>query len=116
MMNRTEQKSVWGDDDERFNPISKFFLKNFTYHLEEKNYYSRPYPITGTAFEDIPVIGGLLANTIGRIIKPPKLMHADEFLSSGPGGEAHMQEREYGSPLEQGSMGKPISLMVVLSL
>lgn len=108
MINRTEQKSVWGDDDSRFNPISKFFLKNFTYYLEEKNYYSRPYPITGSAFEDIPVIGSLLANTIGQIIKPSKLMHADEFMSKGPGGETlFMQEKEFGSPMESGSMGKP---------
>ena len=55
-MSQAAEKSVWGEDTERFNPITKFFLKNFTYHLEEKNYYDRPYPISSAAFADIPVI------------------------------------------------------------
>ena len=46
---RAEQKSVWGDDDSRFNSITKFFLKNFTNYLE-KQYYDRPYPISAPVF------------------------------------------------------------------
>ena len=81
LMSNAAEKSVWGDDAERFNPISKFALKNFTYYLEEKNYYDRPYPISSAAFKDVPVIGDLLASTIGRIIKPPKLMHQEELVA-----------------------------------
>ncbi|MCK9429445.1 MAG: hypothetical protein M0R17_05535 [Candidatus Omnitrophica bacterium] len=49
------------------------------YFLERKSYWSRPFPVTGKPFEEVPVIGGILANTIGRIIKPQKTMH-QEFL------------------------------------
>lgn len=104
LMSRAAEKSVWGDDAERFNPISKFFLKNFTYHLEEKNYYTRPYPISSAAFKDIPIIGDVLAATIGQIIKPPKLMHQNELVRTGAGGEKQMAfTKEFGSSLEDGT-------------
>ena len=86
-MNRLNQKSVWGQDEDLFSPIKKFFLSNFTYELERRNYYNRPYPITGGAFENVPIIGGFLASTIGRIIKPPRLMHTADWLKIGPDGE-----------------------------
>lgn len=104
LMSKASEKSVWGDDTERFNPISKFFLKNFTYHLEEKNYYTRPYPISSAAFKDVPVIGDILAATIGRVIKPTKLMHQNELVRTGMGGEKQMAfTKEFGSSLEDGS-------------
>lgn len=78
--------SVWGEDHDRYSPVSKFFLKNFTYHLEREQYYDRPYPISGAAFADIPVIGGLLSSTVGRVIKPPKIMHAQEWIREGQNG------------------------------
>lgn len=99
-MSKASEKSVWGDDSERFNPISKFFLKNFTYYLEEKNYYERPYPISSAAFKDIPIIGDTLAATIGSIIKPPKLMHQNELVRQGVSGEKQMAfTKEFGSSL-----------------
>ncbi len=112
MMNRTNEKAVWGDDDERYNPFTKFFLKNFTYYLEEKNYSNRPYPMTSAAFEDVPVIGPLLANTIGKLIKPPKLMHASEYMRENEQGEIEfLYPKEYGSSPELGSLppGQPKS-------
>lgn len=110
-MSNAAEKSVWGDDAERFNPISKFLLKNFTYHLEEKNYYDRPYPITSAAFKDIPVIGDILAQTIGRVIKPPKLMHQDELVQTTPDGQRKiLYKQDYGSTLDTGApRQKPIS-------
>lgn len=83
-MNRTRSKGIWGENEP--NPISKFVQKNFTYNLERKNYYDRPYPVTGTAFEDVPIIGDMLGATIGRIIKPPKLMHVEEWARAGQDG------------------------------
>lgn len=65
-------------------PINKFIKGNLTYEFERETYDERPYPITGAAFEDVPVIGPILAATIGRIIKPPKLMHTEEWLATGP--------------------------------
>lgn len=51
------------------------------YYMERKHFFSRPYPTTGKAFGEVPVIGSLLAGTIGRIVKPEKTMH-QEFLYS----------------------------------
>jgi hypothetical protein len=81
-----EEASVWGEDYDKYSPITKFALKNFTYHLERENYYNRPYPVSGAAFADVPVIGGLLASTVGQLIKPAKIMHAGEWIRPGENG------------------------------
>ncbi len=112
LMAHTQEKAVWGDEFEKYNPITKFFLKNFTYHLERKNYDTRPYPMTSAAFEDIPVIGPLLANTIGKLFKPPKLMHTNEIMRVNDLGEMEfLYEKEPGSSPELGALppGKPVS-------
>lgn len=80
MMQRSKQKSLYPDDP---NPIAQWFKENFTYDMEREHYYDRPYPITGTAFEEIPILGPLLGATIGRLIKPPKLMHTNEWMGAG---------------------------------
>jgi hypothetical protein len=49
------------------------------YWREKESYASRPYPITQSPFEEVPFIGPLLARTIGRFFKPPKLMHTQEW-------------------------------------
>lgn len=49
------------------------------YWREKESYQTRPYPISSTPFQDIPIIGGLLARTLGRFFKPPKLMHQAEW-------------------------------------
>jgi hypothetical protein len=112
MMTRSNEKSVWGDEHDVYNPISKFVLKNFTYHLEDKNYYERPYPISSPALESLPVIGPLLGATIGSLIKPPKFMHEDEFMQVNESGEVEFAYREeYGSPSSLGGTppGKPLT-------
>lgn len=86
MMTRAEEASVWGSDSDRFSPTAKFFLKNFTYHLEKQNYYDRPYPISGAAFQDVPIIGGMLSSTVGKLIKPARIMHAGEWIREGENG------------------------------
>lgn len=109
-MARTHEKSVWGQDAP--SPIAQFFLKNFTYEMERRNYYDRPYPITSGAFEDVPVIGKLLAATIGRVFKPPKLMHTSEFMRENSVGNIEfLHDREYGMSYELGGQtpGKPMS-------
>jgi len=103
LMTKARERSVWGDETDTYSPLTRFFLKNFTYHLEEKNYYSRPYPITGAAFEDVPVLGKLLSATIGRVVKPTKLMHEDELYRDTPGGGREIAYlRGYGSNPEMG--------------
>lgn len=85
MMTRTREAGVWGPDEDRISPIGKFLRRNFTYNLERRNYYDRPYPVSSAAFSDVPIVGGFLANTIGRLIKPPKLMHVGEWASDDQG-------------------------------
>jgi len=84
MLARAKEKSIYGDGE--LSPFDRLWKENFTYELEQKHYRERPYPITGTAFEDVPFIGPLLAATIGRLVKPPKLMHVDEWTREGSGG------------------------------
>lgn len=81
MRMNAQEKGVWGDDDTT--PLEKWYKREFTYDLEQKHYYDRPYPVTSLPFEDVPLVGPLLANTIGKMIKPPKLMHTDEWMGSG---------------------------------
>lgn len=100
MMNRAREAGVWGDWD-NLSPIKKFFVKNFTYELEKKNYYERPYPISSAAFQDIPIIGGLLGSTIGQIIKPAKLMHVNEWSRENPvTGEVEIASVYKGARME----------------
>jgi hypothetical protein len=77
MIMRAREKSLYGEER---SPIENFIRKEFTYDWELEHYKDRPYPITALPFEDVPFIGPLLANTLGRIIKPPKLMHTDEWM------------------------------------
>jgi len=81
MISRAREKSIWGEDVP--SPLKQFYLKNFTYQLESQHYYDRPYPISSSAFKDIPLIGPLLAATVGRVIKPSVLMHQEEFMGEG---------------------------------
>ena len=51
-------------------PIRHFFLD--PYHWEKKHEEDRPYPMTGgfAELQQIPVIGPLADNTVGRLLKP----------------------------------------------
>ncbi len=94
-MARARQKSIWGVDEDEISPIKKFLLKNFTYEMERRMGRSRPHPISGAAFQDVPIIGGALASTIGQLIKPARLMYVNEWVRPGPNGEmefAHAPE------------------------
>lgn len=84
MMQGSYGKSMYNGGDP--NPIVQWIKENFTYGMEKEHYRDRPYPITGTAFEDIPLVGPLLGATIGRLIKPPRLMHTEEWATDGSYG------------------------------
>ena len=82
MSNWVEQASLYGSEDEYWSqhplvhPLR--WLKD-PYALEREHYQDRPYPITSPAFSNVPLIGPLLAATIGKLIKPPVTMHEDEW-------------------------------------
>jgi very-short-patch-repair endonuclease len=79
---QSEKASLYGSEDNYWshNPILHplKYLKD-PYFLEKQNYTSRPYPISSPAFSNVPLIGPLLAATIGKVIKPPVRMHMDEW-------------------------------------
>lgn len=93
MRQDSREKAIWGD--ENLTPLEKWYKREFTYDLERKHYRDRPYPITSLPFEDVPLVGPLLANTIGRLIKPPQLMHTEEWL--GPEGSTRADYPRFGT-------------------
>ena len=78
--------TMYGSKLEEFmfnNPLLQpFALAADPYHWERKHYFSAPYPQTGTAFEGIPFVGPTVSSTVGRVVKPPRIMHSDELRAS----------------------------------
>lgn len=86
MRGRAREISLWGENElPELSPVEKWFGQEFTYDLEKRHYKDRPYPISGTFGEDIPLVGPLVAGTIGQIIKPARLMHQDEMRDATGG-------------------------------
>lgn len=56
------------------------------YWREKELYYERPYPITGPDTSGFGPLGTLWGMTLGRVLKPPKIMHEDEVSTSGREG------------------------------
>lgn len=85
-----------------FSPIKHFITD--PYHWEKKHYEDRPYPITGGIAElkEIPLIGGFVDATIGRILKPQKKMHLEYW----DGDQLNVQPRVEQVPY--GDMSRPI--------
>ena len=80
--NRSEIKSLYGTEKEYWkhmpvlHPIR--WLRD-PYYLEKLHYEDRPYPVTSPAFTNVPLIGPLLAATMGKLFKPPVRMHEDQW-------------------------------------
>jgi len=70
-------KNYWKHGSMLPTPSNKFGLDWLMapYWLEKKNYYNRPYPVTGGLGENVPLIGPIISDTIGSFIKPRKVMH-----------------------------------------
>jgi hypothetical protein len=64
------------------------------YYWEKKHYKDRPYMITGELFEPTMPFAWLGNMTLGRIIKPPRLMHSGTFGKMQDG----TAERDRGVP------------------
>ena len=82
MQSRPERVALYGSEEEywRHNPILHplRWLRN-PYALEEATYGDRPYPMSSPAFSNVPLVGPLLAATLGRLVKPPRRMHEEEW-------------------------------------
>lgn len=96
------EKAYW-DTDPLLHPID--FLVN-PYAREELMWeQGYKFPVSRTPFEDAPVLGPVLAATIGRIIKPPKIMGQEEWLPEEVGpGPAGMTETPSGEPIMRTSL------------
>jgi len=66
------------------------------YWREKELYYQRPYPITGPDTSGFGPLGTLWGMTIGRVIKPPKIMHADEVSPGGREGVSAGETVQFG--------------------
>lgn len=79
------------------------------YRLEKETYYDRPYPVTGGMFKEVPVFGGLLDLTLGRILKPPKRMHGEFYENQTLGVHTNLYSQhlpnQIGEKLGYGKLG-----------
>ena len=99
MMTRSRERATWGDQEDSMSPITKWYKENFTYDLERLTYYDRPYVQTGAAFQHVPIIGNILASTIGKFVKPSKLMHVNEWIrATEDGGTELAYQPEFKGP------------------
>ena len=82
LKSRAEVKSVYGSEKDywRHNPILHpiRWLRD-PYYLERAHYEDRPYPVASPAFSNVPLIGPLLATTIGKVVKPSVRMHEEDW-------------------------------------
>lgn len=102
MMARGKDRAIWGEDEP--SPLSKWYQENFTYNLERKLYWERPYPESSPAFSDFPLIGPLLGATIGELVKPTVTMHEEEYRDEE--GNYLRMPLKYGERLEDPSLGE----------
>jgi hypothetical protein len=90
-----EDISLYGSEKEKwaYNPlIHPFKWLHDPYYLEKLHYEDRPYPVASPAFTNVPLVGPLLAATIGRIVKPPVLKVVSPEMQRALSAQWVMQE------------------------
>jgi hypothetical protein len=73
MKAHAEDVSLYGSEKEKWDHnaiLHPFRALRDPYWLEKKHYLDRPYPVTSPAFADVPLVGPLLAATIGHFPGP----------------------------------------------
>lgn len=65
----------------RFERLMSVFIPHY---YDSKHYYDRPYLMTSSAFENVPVFGPALSGTIGQVIGRPKKMHEEYWNGNRP--------------------------------
>lgn len=82
------ERLAYGYDFSPLKPLSP-------YHYENKHYEDRPYPVTGEYFTGPwGPLGSALNMTVGKVLKPEKMMHKDEIKS---GLAAYTRHGDYGA-------------------
>lgn len=90
--------SLYGSRRERFAHIL-----NPNYY-DIKNYNTRPYLMTSPAFENVPLIGPLLAGTVGKIVKPQKRMHEEYWNENAPKSQQQIDNERRLQAIKTNSM------------
>jgi len=81
------EEAPWGMFNWLFRAVKKTPLLQDVvapYYFEKEFYHSRPYPVTGPTELGMGPIDPLYKSTLGRIFKPVRYMHTEEWA---PGGE-----------------------------
>lgn len=96
---QAKANALYGSEERKWDldPLMPWNWMNYIrdpWEWEREHYYEFPFPLSSPAFEDVPLIGPLLAGTIGQIVKPSLIMHSSEWLRPvasppgiGPGGQ-----------------------------
>ena len=98
---RRLQDDAFGDlqfGDLADKPLSRI-LKSVTdpYWREKEFYHDRPYAITGPDTTGMGPLGTLWGMTIGRVLKNPAYMHAEEASAGGYSGMGEGAVAQFGS-------------------
>lgn len=80
--------SLYGSRKERF-----FHMLSPNYY-DKRNYNTRPYLMTSPALENIPLVGPILAGTVGKAIAPQRMMHPEYWNSDAPKGQSQLRSEE----------------------
>lgn len=94
ILDRPTDKSIY--DGEDISPVGKF-VRDLAdpYWLEKMHYEDRPYPIAGSTGEDLGLFGAAYEWTVGRVMKPPVLMHPEIFEGRHRGDHLHGGSGKY---------------------
>ena len=87
LKSRAYEKGLYGSDeserwdyDPLLHPISALFGSDeWKYHYEMEHAGDRPSPLSSTYGENIPFIGPIIAATVGKALKPRKLIRPEEW-------------------------------------
>lgn len=64
------------------NPVGMLLDPEFLYHRENRMAGISPTPLTGRLFTDVPIIGEVLASTLGEVIKPTRAIRPNEWMTN----------------------------------
>lgn len=83
------EKEAWKHGSWLPTPENLFGLRKLfdPYHLEEKQYWRRPYPVTGAMGAEMPIIGPWISRSRFwpfRYIKPEMYMHPEHWQDGAP--------------------------------
>lgn len=118
MQSDAADNALYGSVDEKIaydpvlHPLKALFDPEFKYHREMRLSEISPTPLSGRMFSDVPVLGDVLASTIGQVIKPQIAIRADEWQDGrsddlfGTGQQVQMTP---GSERPQEMRGLPIA-------